>query len=74
MAVFTAAGHPLRARQVCEAIDPPVAPNNINNVRLKLKPLSERGILTEAEQGMFTQSRLQSMTSPGPARSPPTTR
>ena len=32
MAVFTSADHPLRARQVCEAIDLPVAPNNINNV------------------------------------------
>ncbi|MFE2216219.1 hypothetical protein ACFW93_30280 [Streptomyces canus] len=37
MAVFTAADHPLRARQVCEAMDVAVAPNNINNVRLKLK-------------------------------------
>ncbi|MEU9786236.1 hypothetical protein AB0H92_35675 [Streptomyces phaeochromogenes] len=28
MAVFTAADHPLRARQVCEAMDLAVAPNN----------------------------------------------
>ncbi|MGW7130678.1 hypothetical protein ACWGIA_20345 [Streptomyces bobili] len=40
MAVFTAADHPLRARQVCEALDLAVAPNNINNVRLKLKRLA----------------------------------
>ncbi|MGI5193046.1 hypothetical protein ACQEVY_05290 [Streptomyces sp. CA-288835] len=39
MAVFTAADHPLRARQVYEAMDVAVAPNNINNVRLKLKRL-----------------------------------
>ena len=57
MAVFTAADHPLRARQVCEAIDLPVAPNNINNVRLKLKRLTDRGILNETEQGLFTQPR-----------------
>ncbi|MEU2601739.1 hypothetical protein [Streptomyces hirsutus] len=57
MAVFTAADHPLRARQVCEAIDLPVAPNNINNVRLKLKRLADRGILTETEQGLLTQPR-----------------
>jgi hypothetical protein len=57
MAVFTAADHPLRARQVCEAIDLPVAPNNINNVRLKLKRLADRGILTETEPGLFTQPR-----------------
>jgi hypothetical protein len=57
MALFTTAGHPLRARQVCEAIDLPVAPNNINNVRLKLKRLTDRGILTETEPGLFTQPR-----------------
>ena len=50
MAVFTAADHPLRARQVCEAMDLAVAPNNINNVRLKLKRLAGRGILAETER------------------------
>ncbi|MFE6904436.1 hypothetical protein ACFVFJ_48005 [Streptomyces sp. NPDC057717] len=57
MAVFAAADHPLRARQVCEAMDLAVAPNNINNVRLKLKRLADRGILTETEQGLFSQPR-----------------
>jgi hypothetical protein len=57
MAVFTATDDPLRARQVCEAIDLTVAPNNINNVRLKLKRLADRGILTETEPGLFTQPR-----------------
>ncbi|MFD4949811.1 hypothetical protein ACFWNT_46935 [Streptomyces sp. NPDC058409] len=57
MAVFTAADHPLRARQVCEAMDLPVASNNINNVRLKLKRLTDRGILAETEPGLFTQLR-----------------
>ncbi|WP_326611282.1 hypothetical protein OIE62_22055 [Streptomyces scopuliridis] len=57
MAVFTAADHPLRARQVCEAMDLTVAPNNINNIRLKLKRLTDRGILAETEQGLFTQPR-----------------
>ncbi|WP_314249867.1 hypothetical protein [Streptomyces sp. DSM 40907] len=41
MAVLTAADHPLRARQVCEAMDLPVAPNNISNARLKLKRLAD---------------------------------
>ncbi|MYW42098.1 hypothetical protein, partial [Streptomyces sp. SID161] len=50
MAVFAAADAPLRARAVCEAIDLEIAPNNVNNVRLKLKRLVERGILTEPEQ------------------------
>lgn len=47
MAVFAAADAPLRARQVCEAMDLEIAPNNINNTRLKLKRLTERGILVE---------------------------
>lgn len=57
MAVFATADHPLRARQVCEAMDLTVAPNNINNIRLKLKRLTDRGILVEIEQGLFTQPR-----------------
>ncbi|MFJ2555999.1 MULTISPECIES: hypothetical protein [unclassified Streptomyces] len=57
MAVFTAADHPLRARQVCEAMDLTVAPNNIDNIRLKLKRLTDRWILAETEQGLFTQPR-----------------
>ncbi|MFJ8673481.1 hypothetical protein [Streptomyces sp. NPDC093589] len=47
MAVFAAADAPLRARAVCEAMDLEVAPSNVNNVRLKLKRLVERGILIE---------------------------
>ncbi|MEU2859219.1 hypothetical protein ACIQWL_46405 [Streptomyces mirabilis] len=57
MAVFATADAPLRARQVCEAMDMEIAPNNINNTRLKLKRLAERGILVETEQGLFTQPR-----------------
>ncbi|MGV9358667.1 hypothetical protein [Streptomyces misionensis] len=49
MAVFAAADAPLRARQVCEAMDLEIAPNNINNTRLKLKRLAERRILVETE-------------------------
>lgn len=58
MAVFAAVDAPLRARAVCEAMDLEIAPNNVNNIRLKLKRLVERGILTEPEQGLFTQPRL----------------
>ena len=54
---FAAADAPLRARQVCEAMDMEIAPNNINNTRLKLKRLTERGILVETEQGLFAQPR-----------------
>ncbi|MEV0486050.1 hypothetical protein AB0I69_36325 [Streptomyces sp. NPDC050508] len=57
MAVFAAADHPLRARQVCGAMDLTIAPNNVNNIRLKLKRLIDRGVLVEIEQGLFTQPR-----------------
>ncbi|WP_432093044.1 hypothetical protein [Streptomyces sp. bgisy100] len=58
MAVFTEADAPLRARQVREAMDLEIAPNNINNnTRLKPKRLTERGILAETERGLFTQPR-----------------
>ncbi|MGW1810833.1 hypothetical protein [Streptomyces sp. NPDC002078] len=54
MAVFAQADGPLRARGVCEAMNLDPAPNNINNVRLKLKRLTGRHILTEPEPGLFT--------------------
>ncbi|WP_210583220.1 hypothetical protein [Streptomyces sp. GESEQ-35] len=57
MAVFAAADAPLRARAVCETMDMKIASNTINNTRLKLKRLTERGILTETEQGLFTRPR-----------------
>ncbi|WP_369032851.1 hypothetical protein [Streptomyces adonidis] len=59
MAVFAASDAPLRARQVCEAMDLEIAPNNIDNTRLSLKRPAERGILAETEQGLFTHPRLQ---------------
>lgn len=46
-----------RARAVREAMDLEIAPSNVNNVRWKLKRLVERGILSEAEPGLFTQPR-----------------
>ncbi|NNN33428.1 hypothetical protein HLK59_24320 [Streptomyces sp. S3(2020)] len=57
MAVYAAADAPLRARAVCEALDLEIAPNNVNNVLLKLKRLADRGILTETEQGLFALPR-----------------
>ncbi|WP_225102790.1 hypothetical protein [Streptomyces sp. CoH27] len=57
MAVFAQADGPLRARGVCEAMDLDPAPNNINNVRMKLKRLTGHNILTEPEPGLFTLPR-----------------
>ncbi|MFE7934293.1 hypothetical protein ACFU6S_37385 [Streptomyces sp. NPDC057456] len=34
-------------------MDLEIAPDNINNTRLKLKRLAERGILTETAPGLF---------------------
>ncbi|MFJ3221723.1 hypothetical protein ACIPLC_38200 [Kitasatospora sp. NPDC086801] len=57
MVVFAQADGPLRARGVCEAMDLDPVPNNINNVRLKLKRLTGRNILAETEPGLFTLPR-----------------
>ncbi|GGQ67041.1 hypothetical protein [Streptomyces asoensis] len=55
MALFASADAPLRARRVCEATDLKVAPNSINNTRLKPKRLTERGFPVETEQSLFAQ-------------------
>jgi hypothetical protein len=57
LAVFADADAPLRARNVCEAMDLNPAPNNINNIRTKLKRLTRHGILTEIEPGQFTTTQ-----------------
>ncbi|MFG2370236.1 hypothetical protein ACGFY9_01995 [Streptomyces sp. NPDC048504] len=57
MAVFAEADAPLRARNVCEAMDLDLVPNNINKVRIKLKRLTGRGIRDETEQGLVHRPR-----------------
>jgi hypothetical protein len=46
---------PLRARDLCLALDLPVAAKNTENIRSKLKRLASRGILVETEPGLFAQ-------------------
>ncbi len=48
---------PLRARDLCQALDLPIAAKNTENIRSKLKRLVSLGILTETEPGLFTQPR-----------------
>jgi hypothetical protein len=48
---------PLRARDLCQALDLPIAAKNTENIRSKLKRLVSHGILTETEPGLFTQPR-----------------
>jgi hypothetical protein len=45
------AGQPIRARDLCQALDLPIAPWNTENIRSKLKRLASRGILIETEPG-----------------------
>jgi|tagenome__1003787_1003787.scaffolds.fasta_scaffold20989404_9 hypothetical protein len=48
---------PLRARDLCTALDLPIVAKNTEGIRSKLKKLVSRGILTEPEPGLFTQPR-----------------
>lgn len=55
LAVFADAGRPMRARDLCEALDLPILPKNPESIRSKPKRMVSRGILTEPEPGLFTQ-------------------
>ena len=57
LTVFADAGRPMRARDLCQAMDLPIVPKNTENIRIKLKRLVSRGILVETEPGLFTQPR-----------------
>ena len=57
LTVFADAARPMRARDLCQALDLPIVPKNTENIRSKLKRLASRGILVETEPGMFTQPR-----------------
>jgi hypothetical protein len=55
LAVFADTARPMRARDLCQALDLPIVPKNTENIRSKLKRLTSRGILIETEPGLFTQ-------------------
>ncbi|UQA98123.1 hypothetical protein K9S39_39405 [Streptomyces halobius] len=57
MAVFTDSDDPLRARDLCPALDLPIVPKNTEGIRSKLKRLVSRGILAEIEPGLFARPR-----------------
>jgi hypothetical protein len=57
LAAFADLQRPLRARDLCVALDLPIVPKNTEGIRSKLKRLASRGILTETEPGLFTQPR-----------------
>ena len=57
LTAFADLRRPLRARDLCQALDLPIAAKNTENIRSKLKRLVSHGILTETEPGLFTQPR-----------------
>ena len=57
LTAFTDLGRPLRARDLCVALDLPILPKNTESIRAKLKRLVSRGILIEPEPGLFAQPR-----------------
>ncbi|MFF3463477.1 hypothetical protein [Streptomyces sp. NPDC002619] len=57
MTAFADSDDPLRARDLCLALDLPLLPKHTEGIRSKLKRLVSRGILTEIEPGLFAQPR-----------------
>ena len=57
LTAFTDLGRPLRARDLCAALDLPIAARHTENIRSKLKRLVSHGILVETEPGLFAQPR-----------------
>jgi hypothetical protein len=57
LAVFNEATGPLRAKDICEALDHNLLPKNIEGTRAKLKRLVKLGILTEVDTGSFARKQ-----------------
>ena len=55
LTAFTDLRRPLRARDLCVALDLPIAAKNTENIRSKLKRLVSHGVLIETEPGLFAQ-------------------
>jgi hypothetical protein len=65
LTAFADLRRPLRARDLCVALDLPIVSKNTENIRSKLKRLVSRGILVETEPGLFAQPHPE----PGPQAS-----
>ncbi|MEU1439549.1 hypothetical protein ABZ438_36585 [Streptomyces sp. NPDC005786] len=55
VAAFNDATSPLRARDICQALDIGLLPKHIERTRAKMKRLVTLGILTETEPGTFSK-------------------
>ncbi|WP_409468505.1 hypothetical protein [Streptomyces sp. HC307] len=53
LAAFTDAAGPLRAKEICQALEAGTEPRHVEGTRSKLKKLTARGILTEPSPGLF---------------------
>ena len=65
LTAFADLHRPLRARDLCTALDLPIVARNTEGIRSKLKRLVSRGVLIETEPGLFTQPHPE----PGPQAS-----
>jgi hypothetical protein len=54
LAVFATTDSGLRAKDICRALGVGTTANHTESLRAKLKRLAARGVLTEAEPGLFT--------------------
>jgi predicted nucleic acid-binding Zn-ribbon protein len=59
LAAFTTAAGPLRAKELCQALEVGTESRHIEGVRSKLKKLTARGLLTEPSPGMFALTQTQ---------------
>lgn len=57
LTALTDADRPVRAKDLCQALDLGTEPKNIEGMRSKLKRLAARGLITEAEPGRFALHR-----------------
>ncbi|MFE4875156.1 hypothetical protein [Streptomyces sp. NPDC056682] len=55
LTALAAEGRPMRARDLCQALDLPILAKNTEGIRAKLKRLVSRGILDEPEPGLFAR-------------------
>lgn len=71
MDVFAHERRPLRARDLCLALDPPVMPKHVEDTRAKLKRLVSLGFPAESEPGLFARPGPHTPTAPADQRPRP---
>jgi hypothetical protein len=67
--VFTTTNSALRAKDICHLLGVGTTANHTESLRAKLKRLVVRGVLTEAEPGLFVLTQ-PATSSPNPTPEP----